>query len=145
MHKLFVLTLLFFTTNVFAQKHILPEKEQIKRVLIAQQKAWNEGSIEAFMNGYWNNDSLTFIGKKGITKGWQNTLDNYKKSYPDKATMGTLQFEIISIELFSNTSAQVVGKWDLTRSNDKGNVGGYFTLILKKINKQWVIVSDHTS
>jgi ketosteroid isomerase-like protein len=145
MRKLCFLLLILFTTNVFAQQHILPEKEQIRRVLTAQQKSWNEGSIEDFMTGYWKNDSLSFIGKKGIMKGWQNTLDNYKKSYPDKSTMGTLHFEIISIELFSNTSAQVIGKWDLARAAGKGNVGGYFTLIFKKINKQWVIVSDHTS
>lgn len=110
-----------------------------------QQNAWNNSDIGEFMEGYWKSDSLTFIGKKGITNGWQQTFDNYKKGYPDKATMGKLQFDIIRIELFSKTSAQVLGKWELIRDADKGNVGGYFTLIFKKINKRWVIVSDHTS
>jgi hypothetical protein len=118
---------------------------QIRQVLKMQQSAWNKGDIPEFMQSYWHSDSLMFIGKKGITRGWQNTLDNYRKSYPDQATMGELQFEIISVELFSKTTAQVIGKWNLKRNTDKGDLGGHFTLIFKKINKHWLIVSDHTS
>lgn len=136
---------LFSTFIVQAQPHKLPDAQQIKRVLHLQQMAWNAGDIPAFMEGYWKNDSLQFIGRKGITRGWQQTLNNYTKAYPDQATMGQLQFEILKLELFSKTTAQVIGKWTLIRSAEKGNLGGYFTLIFKKINKRWVIVSDHTS
>lgn len=136
---------LFFAIAASAQKHILPDKQQIMQVLKVQQESWNEGDIEGFMNGYWRSDSLVFIGKKGVTKGWQQTLDNYKKSYPDKASMGILQFDILSVELTSKTTAYVVGKWHLTRESTKGNLEGHFTLLFKKINKQWVIVSDHSS
>ncbi|MFA6261381.1 MAG: DUF4440 domain-containing protein [Bacteroidia bacterium] len=142
-------TLAFFillcASTVQAQPHKLTDAQMIRRVLLMQEKAWNAGDLPAFMEGYWKNDSLQFIGKKGITLGWQQTLDNYIKSYPDQATMGQLQFEILKLEMFSKTTAQVIGKWTLIRSVEKGNAGGYFTLIFKKINKRWVIVSDHTS
>jgi hypothetical protein len=36
-----------------------------------------------------------FIGKSGITYGWQKTLDNYKKGYPDKEAMGKLHFTLL--------------------------------------------------
>jgi hypothetical protein len=139
------LVILFFAITASAQKHALPDKQQIIQVLKVQQESWNEGDIDGFMNGYWRNDSLTFIGKRGVTKGWQQTLDNYRKSYPDKASMGTLQFDILSVELTSKTTAYVVGKWHLTREPSKGDLDGHFTLLFKKINNRWVIVSDHSS
>lgn len=120
-------------------------REAILKVLSDQAIAWNNGDIEGYMQGYWQSDSLMFIGKRGITKGWKNTLDNYKKSYPDKATMGTLTFNIVEVELLNEVTAHVIGKWELQRNEDKGNLSGHFTLIVKKINQSWVIISDHTS
>jgi len=43
----------------------------IRKVLNDQVIAWNNGDIEKFMRGYWKNDSLMFIGAKGIKWGWQ--------------------------------------------------------------------------
>ncbi|MFN9520035.1 MAG: YybH family protein [Bacteroidota bacterium] len=133
---------LFFLFPLKAQN---TEQSAILHVLLEQQRAWNSGYIYAFMQGYWNSDSLYFIGKRGITRGWQQTLDNYLKSYPDTATMGKLQFDIVSIDICRPDAAFVIGKWQLHRQSDKGNTGGHFTLWFKKINNRWVIVADHTS
>ena len=123
-----------------AQKN---EDATIKNVLQTQQAAWNKGNIEGFMQGYWQSDSLMFIGKDGITYGWQKTLENYKKNYADTAAMGKLDFEFIEIKRLSAVYYFVTGKWHLTRSI--GNVGGSFTLLLRKIKGKWVIVKDHSS
>ena len=122
---------------------IKPE-EQIKNVMLKQQECWNVGDIDCFMESYNNTDSLRFIGSKGINYGWQTTLDNYKKSYPDKATMGKLAFTFEEIKVFTAVDAYVLGKWELDRK-EKENLGGYFSLIWKRINGEWVIISDHTS
>ncbi len=108
----------------------------------AQEKAWNEGNIEGFMKYYWSNDSLKFIGKSGITYGWQKTLNNYKKSYPTKAEMGILTFSIKEATLLSPESIFLIGQWQLKKDKP---AGGYFTLLWKKINGNWLIVADHTS
>lgn len=134
------LALLFFIAVSVAQNK---PADIIENSLAAQQISWNKGDIDAFMQYYWKSDSLLFIGKSGPTYGWQNTLDNYKKGYPDKATMGSLDFKILKIEKLSKSTYQVVGKWHLSRVKDE--VGGYFTLLWKQINGQWVIVQDHTS
>jgi ketosteroid isomerase-like protein len=115
----------------------------IHSVLADQEKAWNHGDLEGYMQGYWKNDSLSFIGKSGITYGWQPTLNNYKRSYPDAAAMGKLTFRILHTELQGPKSAYVTGKWHLGRT--AGNLQGHFSLLLKKINNRWVIVSDHSS
>jgi hypothetical protein len=115
----------------------------IRQTLHKQTLAWNEGNLEKFMAGYWQSDSLKFIGKSGITYGWQPTLNNYKKGYPDKKAMGILNFDIISIEITSKKTAFVIGRWKLVREN--GDIGGYFTLFWRKIANKWVIVADHSS
>ncbi|PCH98177.1 MAG: DUF4440 domain-containing protein [Bacteroidetes bacterium] len=134
---------LFVVTALHAQNPILSDSVNIILLMNEQEKCWNDGDIDCFMETYWKSDSLKFIGKSGVTYGWVNTRNNYKKKYPDKSHMGVLSFEIVSVQMLSSTTAFVIGRWDLKR--EMGNVGGYFSLIWRKIDEQWVIVSDHTS
>lgn len=115
----------------------------IKKTLLDQETAWNNGNLEAYMKGYWQSDSLMFIGKGSITYGWQQTLNNYKKKYPDTTAMGKLNFEFIEINRLSANYFFVAGKWHLKRT--VGDIGGVFTLLFKKIKGRWVIVRDHSS
>lgn len=115
----------------------------IREAMAEQEKCWNAGDLECFMKGYWQSEELVFIGSKGLTYGWQKTLDNYKVSYPNKEAMGTLQFTLQIVEPLSEDFWFVVGKWKLTRENDEP--GGHFSLIWRNIDGEWVIVSDHTS
>ena len=117
--------------------------KEILQILGAQEKAWNEGNIDEFMHGYWENDSLVFVGKNGLTYGYNNTLANYKKNYPDKTYMGKLKFTIISKQALGSQYFRIIGKWELTRT--VGNLSGHYTLLLKKINGEWKIISDHSS
>jgi ketosteroid isomerase-like protein len=115
----------------------------IRNIMASQEAAWNRADIAGFMEGYWKSDSLKFIGSSGLTYGWQQTLNNYKRSYQDKDAMGKLKFDIISVEILSPKSAFVIGKWHLTRI--AGNLSGHYTLLWKKIKGNWVIVADHSS
>lgn len=140
--------LLFAGYFSFAQNSVKTEInysdiQEIEKILDMQTKAWNEGDIEKFMEGYWNSDSLSFVGKSGVTKGWKATLERYKKTYPDKAAMGKLTFTLISKEKLGVENYLVIGKWHLRREKDE--VGGHFSLIWKKIKGKWYIISDHTS
>src|SRR5882757_669892 len=69
----------------------------IRAVLEAEQIAWNNGDVEAFMEGYWKSDSLQFMSPRGVNHGWQETLDGYRKGYPDIKAMGTLHYEIMKV------------------------------------------------
>jgi len=119
------------------------DEKQILAILEKQTQSWNCGDLRGFMNGYWKSDSLMFIGKSGITYGWQQALDNYKKGYPDTASMGKLSFELITVKRLSEDYFFVIGKWHLSRSI--GNIGGAYTLLFRKIKNQWVIITDHSS
>jgi len=136
---LFFLLLLSFQ-QAFSQSS---DETQVRKVLNDQVQAWNNGNIESFMDGYWKSDSLMFIGKSGVTYGWKNTLTNYKKNYPDTATMGKLSFTLLNVKKLSAEYFQVVGKWFLKRS--VGDIGGHYSLLFRKIKNKWVIIADHTS
>ena len=119
------------------------DEVEIRALLASQVTYWNKGDIASFMQGYWQSDSMMFIGKNGVTYGYENTLRRYLKSYPDTAAMGKLSFELIHVKRLSVMYFFVVGKWQLERSI--GNVGGYYTLLFRKIKGRWFIISDHTS
>lgn len=133
----------FLVSSCQNKKMFSDDKSAIMQVLKKQELAWNKGDIYAFMDGYWKSDSLTFIGRSGINYGWEKTLNNYKKSYPTKDIMGKLSFEIQKIEMINNQMAFIIGKYTLIRKDDQP--AGYFTLIWRKIDGQWYIISDHTS
>jgi len=116
---------------------------KILNTMKAQENAWNNGDIESFMLGYWESKNLQFVGKKGVTKGYQETLANYKKSYPGKEGMGSLSFDILSVEKLSEDYCFVTGKYSLVIGEETPS--GHFTLLWKKINGEWVIISDHSS
>ena len=120
-----------------------PDVKEILSILENQTRSWNQGNIEKFMDGYWKNDSLMFIGQSGVTYGFRNTLNNYKKNYSDTAKMGKLFFTILETKKLSPEYYFVLGKWFLKRSI--GDIGGHYTLLFRKIKGRWVIVSDHSS
>ncbi|MDP1811007.1 MAG: DUF4440 domain-containing protein [Sediminibacterium sp.] len=135
-----LLTTVTFLTTASAQN----KDEQIIRSILANQtREWNNGNIEAFMQGYWKSDSLLFVGKNGPSYGYQNALENYQKNYPDTVTMGKLSYNILKMEQLTPDRYFVLGKWMLKRSI--GDVSGYYTLLFRKIWNQWVLVSDHSS
>ena len=119
------------------------DESTIRKMLAAQVVEWNKGNIEGYMTGYWENDSLVFIGKNGPTYGYNETLKRYKKAYPDKEAMGILTSTIISCKKLSENYYFVIGKWELQRTS--GNLSGSYTLLIQKINGNWVIINDHSS
>ena len=145
--KLFCKTLavfFLFSISVAAQikVHVTAEKA-INAVMQAQIESWNKGNLDRFMEGYWNDPDLVFVGKNGPTYGYENTLENYKKNYPDKKSMGQLHFDILHLQQWDRNTIQLIGKFTLKRENDQPT--GFFTLLFRRIKREWKIVSDHSS
>ena len=133
--------ILAYATTVFAED--FKEKQKILNLLDKQVEAWNEGNLEKFMETYRKSEKLVFVGSRGPTYGWQATLDNYKKGYPNKAAMGKLNFKILEISKIDKKTVFVIGRFELER--EMGDLAGHFTLNIQKIKGEWVIVSDHSS
>ena len=138
--------LIFAAASVsFAQEGARDEKikADVRRVLDEQVAAWNRGDIEGFMQGYWNSPQMTFVSGDSVTRGWQPTLERYKKSYDSRAKMGTLSFSELEITVTGKESAVVLGRFTLVREKDKPT--GMFTLNFRKFKDGWKIILDHTS
>lgn len=144
MKSLILIVLLILTTSVsFAQTKEEKAKAAIRGVLNEQAAAWNRGDIEGFMQGYWNSPQMTFVSGDNVTKGWQPTLERYRKTYDSRAKMGVLSFSELEITLIGKESAVVLGRFTLEREKDKPT--GIFTLNFRKFKEGWRIILDHTS
>jgi beta-aspartyl-peptidase (threonine type) len=115
----------------------------VRAILASQQSAWNEGKVDAFLEGYWKSDGLTFSGSQGITRGFVGVQERYRRSYPDRQAMGKLEFTGLEVRPFGPDAALVLGHWHLTR--EKGDIGGVFTLVFERLPEGWRIIHDHTS
>ena len=130
-------------TNYSQDKISLKDSLSIIKVMNLQEIAWNNGDIDSFMKGYIQSDDLVFSGKNGPVYEWYNTKKRYYSSYPNTKIMGKLKFSVKKIKLISENSAYLIGEYYLKRAIDDSY--GHFTLIWKKINNNWLIISDHTS
>ena len=136
-----MLAILFFCVVAEGQKS--SDDAQIRELLSEQTIAWNKGDIEGFMQTYWQNDSLLFVGADGPTYGWKNTFNRYKKKYDSKEKMGTLSFTTLLLKPLGSKHYLVLGQWKLNRV--VGDVSGYFTITLEKFKSGWKIIADHSS
>ncbi|MFT4673295.1 MAG: hypothetical protein ACJAYD_000281 [Patiriisocius sp.] len=127
-------------SKVQSQTTVAQDKEAILKVMKNQEIAWSKNDLEGFMKGYIKSDSLKFYGKSGLTKGWQQTLENYKKGYPTKQHSGTLTFTINDISKIESNSYWVMGNYFLSR--ELGDAKGVFMIIFKNIDGSWKIVAD---
>ena len=143
--KLFLLVSIFSFSCYLSSQHNINEVDSlnIMEVMSMQEKAWNQGDIDSFMEGYLKSDFLVFSGSNGPVYGWNDTKEKYKKSYPSKEIMGNLSFVVKNIKSISFDVALMIGEYQLKRSG--GDSSGHFTLVWKKIDNKWLIVSDHTS
>lgn len=146
MRILLILLLIVASTSCKTVKNqTISDAQIVAELMLKQENCWNKGDLTCFMEFYLKSDSLTFIGKSGISYGWNKTLENYKNSYKNKSEMGRLSFENISILQLNSEYIYVIGKWNLKRQGPLNSLSGHYTLIWHKINGEWLIISDHSS
>ena len=63
MKKLLIFLVAFTSVHSFSQTK---DEIAIRKVMNDQVIAWNNGNVEEFMKGYWNNDSVIFMGKDNM-------------------------------------------------------------------------------
>ena len=115
----------------------------LEDILNEQVDAWNRGDIEGFMDYYWRSEDLEFISGDTLHRGWQATLERYKRKYPTKEAMGRLDFDDLRVTAMSEDEAEATGRWRV-RAGRRTSSGG-FELKFRRIEKRWLIVRDHTT
>jgi uncharacterized protein (TIGR02246 family) len=134
---------------LFAQLAVASAQESsaatIQKAIQEQAEAWNRGNVDAFMKTYKDAPDTTFIGKT-IQQGYAPILERYKKAYPNKDAMGTLDFSAITVRNLGPDYAVVTGRFHLARNAaGGGDASGIFSLVWEKTSEGWKIILDHTS
>ena len=119
------------------------EEVAIRAVISAEQIAWNNGDIDAFMEGFWKSDSLQFISARGLSRGWEATRENYIKGFHERSSMGTVSYQILSLTPLAQNIFILTCKYEITQ--EVGKREGIFTAIFKKVNGKWLAVHYHAS
>jgi ketosteroid isomerase-like protein len=120
-------------------------EDDIRAVLEDQTAAWNRGDIPAFMAGYLESESTTFVSDS-VTRGHAKVLARYLLRYPTREKMGTLQFSGVEVKMLGSAYASVFGRFHLARASEAGGEAtGLFTLLFQKTPAGWKIILDHTS
>lgn len=135
--------LFLFPYSTRSQELSPQDKAAVVAVLSTQQEAWNKGDVDAFLEGYWHSEELTFSGSSGTFRGYNAVRERYKKGYPDRQAMGKLDFSELEVRKLGPDSALILGHWHLMR--EKGDIGGVFSLVLIRFADGWKIIHDHTS
>ena len=145
------LTLLLFLLILIPAAQAAPvpnsstDQADIHAVLDAQVTAWNRGDIAAFMKGYKNSDSTTFVGKN-IQHGYAKILERYRTTFTTKDKMGQLTFTDLEITPLDARFATVTGRFHLARTAAAGgDAQGIFSLVFEKTAAGWKVILDHTS
>ncbi len=119
--------------------------QEIATAMEQQVEAWNRGDMEGFMSaGYLQDDSLLFIGSRGLTFGYDVVLANYERAYPDGASRGHLTFEQLRWIPLGAEHGFVVGKWSIERQEGE-SIGGLYSLVWALTPQGWRIIADHSS
>jgi len=138
-----IAALLFCVVGCASAPDRIADEKAITEVLFTQQAAWNRGDIDGFMVGYEKSEALLFTSGGNVRRGWNATLEKYKKSYGDKGAMGKLAFELRDIRFVDTDTAVVLGHWALTETPKTGS--GLFSLVMIRMKEGWRVVHDHTS
>ena len=129
--------------SLFPAQDLKPASE-IRTLLDAQVKAWNQGDLDGFVSAYWNDDRVTFFSGGDVSKGFKPLRDRYFKRYKAEGKeMGQLAFENLEIEPVGPDFATARGRFRLKMKEDQPT--GLVTLWLRKFPDGWKIVHDHSS
>jgi ketosteroid isomerase-like protein len=142
-----VAALLMFAAPLLADPPAPPspaDDAAVRKVLVDQVLAWNKGDLDGFMAGYWNDERMTYISGGKSVRGWKALKERYRVAYQGEGKqMGQLAFAELDTEAVGPGAVLVRGKWEVTVGKDA--VGGWFTLLFRKMPDGWKVTHDHTS
>jgi uncharacterized protein (TIGR02246 family) len=134
----YALLLVAAVTLAFAQG------DEVRKILKDTEDAWNRGDLVTVASFY--DENATFIGRDVTHGGPDQIAARYKRGYPDREHMGTLTFSEIDVKPLGDGYALANGKFALKRTAAGGGAAsGRFTLVLRKTDKGWRIIHDHSS
>jgi uncharacterized protein (TIGR02246 family) len=117
--------------------------QQIYRLLVNMADRWNAHDIDGYLAPYWKSPDLLVVLEGEQLKGWSDFASSYHRGYPNLDEMGSVIPDRIQIQMISADVAVALDWWTVVQK--RGKVLGTSTMVLRKIDGNWVIVVMHSS
>jgi uncharacterized protein (TIGR02246 family) len=115
------------------------------KIVLAQESAWNSGDLDRFL-AHFKDDPETQVVLGTSSRGLANIRSAFKTNYPNRETMGTLDYSEVEARELGENYALATGKYHLERSKKAGGpADGTFTEIMEKTPKGWMIIFSETT
>lgn len=134
-----IVTLLIVSFTSLAQSK---DEKAILELMREEERAWNSGNIEAYVDLYAAHDSTRMIYSSGAVYGKDSILAFYKNYWP-KERMGQLTLDGERLERLSDEYYYVSGFFHV-RYPDGKSINGRFSGLMKKIKGKWYLYTDHS-
>lgn len=117
----------------------------VQAMLDTSAVAWNDGHIDGFMDDYVESPVTTYIGGAGLVEGWDAIYERYVPLFVPGAERDSLRFVDLRVRRLSATLALATARYILYAEDGRTTASGPFTLVLRKVGRDWRIVHDHSS
>jgi len=125
---------------------LFAQADEIRTMLKNSEGAWNHGDLAAFAADYEDAPTTTFVGREITRGGVAAILARYQRGYPTAEARGVLTFSEIEVRPLGDGYALALGRFALKRTAaGGGDTAGRFTLVLRRTEKGWKIIHDHSS
>ena len=115
----------------------------IRKVFEEGCTACNRGDLDGYLATYWDSEKTLWISGGSLARGRGAIVAAYKTRFSKPETMGKLTLPELEIDGLTAADAFAFGRWILIVDGKQGN--GFFTVLLRKIEGAWLMVSDHSS
>lgn len=119
--------------------------KEIAALVARQEKAWNKGDLDAFLNDYLRSSQVTYVSNGNVKRGYDAIREHYLQRYGNsKASMGQLRLSDLEVTDIGDKHVLCIGKFTVFH-HAHVPIYGRFSLIFVKSKGEWKIMYDHSS
>jgi uncharacterized protein (TIGR02246 family) len=119
------------------------DHQRIRALFESACAAWNRGDMDGYLADYWQSDNVRWVSEGTVRYGFEAIAAAVKARFDSPDNMGRLEVANLEIQLLGESDALVFGGWIQTTRTARRH--GVFTVHVKKMDGEWLIVSDHSS
>ena len=116
----------------------------VEALLTRSAESWNGGDLDGFLYWYRRSPETTYIGGRGLVRGWDEIRARYAPLFEPGAVRDSLRFEGLSTHPLGPGLGLATAHYVLFQG-DSVTSTGIFTLIVRDLPEGWRIVHDHSS
>jgi ketosteroid isomerase-like protein len=117
--------------------------DEVQALIFKMTERWNAHDIAGYMDGVWKSKDYLMVIDGQETRGWAEAYAAYQRGYSDSSLMGSLICDRLETQMMTAELALAVDRWTLYLKG--GKVLGTSTMVVRKFEDGWKIISDHSS